>query len=517
MMAQHTPASVKMLGELVQDLASIGPLVTLPVYSICTNSQQVLPGTLFLACSGANTHGLIHIEQALDKGAVAVIWEGPVEAAVLTEARSACARSAIPLIELPELSAYCGVIAARFYDHPSANMKVIGVTGTNGKSSCTHYLAQALDACARPCGLIGTLGVGRLGDLQQGTHTTPDALHMQSSIARLAGQGVTHLAVEASSHGLQQGRLNGVAIDVAIWTNLSRDHLDFHGDMQRYAQAKRRLFERFAIQHALLNADDAEGVALAGTLQASIHRVLFSVGGVEAIPLGLRQHDYVVAQAVQYLPNGMCIQIRSSWGAGEISTGLFGAFNVSNILASLAGLLVLEVPFAQALASIAKVTAVAGRMECFSGSSSAPRVIVDYAHTPDALGQALQALRAHFAGKLWCVFGCGGDRDQGKRPIMGEIAARLADQVIVTDDNPRQEDGAQIVAQILAGMPTSTNVQVQRDRGLAITQAITQADASDVVLVAGKGHESVQWVADTALVFSDRAQVRLALRGAGND
>ncbi len=468
------------------------------VSGLALDSRRVQAGDLFFACRGSRSHGNAFVADAIRAGAVAVAVEAGDAAAV--------ADAGVPVVAVDQLAEKVGPIAARFFGDPSTHLKMIGVTGTNGKTSCSQFLAQALHSNAAPCGVIGTIGSGLCGDLLPSSHTTPDAIALQALLARMHDLGARHVVMEVSSHGLEQKRVSGVAFDVALLTNLSRDHLDYHGDMAAYALAKRRLFESPGLRWAVLNLDDALGRVLFDTLPASLPRIGYTLAGAPTVG------QVVQGVALNLHGGGLEMMVRSPWGEGRLQSTLLGRFNAANLLGTLAALLALEVPLDVALARLAAVQAPAGRMERFGGDDQ-PLVVVDYAHTPDALEQVLETLREHCRGTLWCVFGCGGDRDRGKRPQMAEVAERIADRVVVTDDNPRHEDPARITADILAGMARPSDHCVERDRAAAITGAIAEAGAGDVVLVAGKGHEDYQIIGDERRHFSDREVVAAALKG----
>jgi UDP-N-acetylmuramoyl-L-alanyl-D-glutamate--2,6-diaminopimelate ligase len=408
---------------------------------------------------------------------------------------------ALPLLAAPELRQKMGLITSRFYGEPSRRLQVIGITGTDGKTSCAHFLAQALsDAESGPCGILGTLGVGVHGQTEPSLHTTPDPLAVQRWLADLVAKGRRYAAMEASSHALDQGRVNGIAFKAAVLTQLSRDHLDYHGTLDAYAAAKRRLFVEHQPDWAVLNLDDAFGQRLVA--EAQVRR------GVIAYGLGARPallERFVWGEHLELTASGLRLHIESSWGQSELQAGLLGRFNASNLLATLATLLGLATPFDEALQRLTRTATVPGRMERLSGESGQPLAVIDYAHTPHALEQVLNALREHGGQRrLWCVFGCGGDRDPGKRPLMGAAAERWADRVIVTDDNPRTEDPERIVSGILAGMQRPEAATVIRDRRAAIFHALAEANAGDMVLIAGKGHEDYQIVGTQRFPFSDR-------------
>ncbi len=500
------------LSRLLAGLAEVPAGDDRIVSGVVADSRRVRPGDLFLACAGRRCHGAGFIAQAVAAGAVAVVCETDGEAGGV---RGLSLREGVPVFSVPAPPGAGGgiaaEIAARFHGRPADALEVVGVTGTNGKSSCCHYLAQCLEASGRTCGLVGTLGHGRQGALHPATHTTPDAVTLQALLAELRDDGCTHVAMEVSSHALDQGRVAGVRFAAALFTNLSRDHLDYHGSMTHYARSKARLFRSPGLRHAALNADDPAHGTMLAALPASVERVLYGFGP----DLAAMARGRGVSGNVRWLqgrvlaagPAGLHLEVTGSWGAGELRSALLGRFNADNLLASLAVLLLMGLPLADALAGLARARAVPGRMERFGGQGGRPLVIVDYAHTPAALAAVLESLKAFRRGRLWCVFGCGGGRDRGKRGQMGAIAERFADRVVVTDDNPRDEEPAAIVAEILAGMQRPAAAEVLHDRAAAIAYAVGQADAQDIVLVAGKGHEDYQLVRGRRLPFSDRQQV----------
>ena len=474
------------------------------IAALAMDSRDVVPGALFLACAGHSAHGLEYLAQALDRGAVAVAWEPD---GAWDRQRVAALEAPVPLIEVPGLGRRVSHIAGRFHADPSTDLDLIGVTGTNGKTSCALFIAQAL-APDLPCGVIGTIGNGYPGELRPGRHTTPDPVRLQALLAQFRDRGAGAVAMEVSSHALDQDRAAALRFDLAVLTNLSRDHLDYHGDMESYAEAKKRLFHAPGLEAAVINLDDELGRTLAGEL----------AGGPQLIGYGCgREPDrasvdrWLHGEILAVDDDGLRVAISGSWGEGHLSTPLLGHFNVSNLLAVLGVLLQRGLPLEIALQRLGRLPGVPGRMQRFGGGER-PLVVVDYAHTPDALEHVLTALRHHTRGRLICVFGCGGDRDTGKRPQMGAIAERLADLAVVTDDNPRGEDGDRIVAQILAGMERPEAARVQRDRAVAIRQAIGGARPGDLVVVAGKGHETSQEIRGVKHPFDDAEQVRRALR-----
>ncbi len=491
--------SAALLSELLSGLIEVPPARDCPIRGIAQDSRQVQPGWLFIAVPGGSQDGRAYIADAVARGA----------AAVVLEAGESPPDFPIPMFQTPNLRTRIGVIADRFFGSPSRRLFIIGVTGTNGKTTCTQLLAQVLDRPSARCGLIGTLGNGFPDALQVGHHTTPDAVRLHALLADFVRAGATHVCMEVSSHALEQRRVEGVRFSGAVFTNLTRDHLDYHGDMAAYAAAKARLFEFDGLKFAVINSDDAFGAALVGKLAGRVKTVRFGFARAE-----------VTAATVRPLRDGLELNVTTPAGSINLHSKLLGRFNAENLLAVLAALLAMDLNFAEAAARLSRAKPVAGRMECFGGRARFPLVVVDYAHTPDALSKVLSALREHTHGRLWCVFGCGGNRDRGKRPLMGGLAETLADVVVVTSDNPRHEPPEQIIADILAGMESvrsagkdgnntsGKKVNVIADRAQAIRFALAQARAEDIVLLAGKGHEDYQQIGDRRLPFSDRLFVR---------
>lgn len=482
------------LGELLGDLATLP--ADAEVTDITVSSAQVRPGGAFLACAGRTTHGLAHAAEAIERGARAILWE-PVEGL-----RVPAFPSQILVAPVPQLHARLGTIADRFFGEPSAAITLVGVTGTNGKTTTAWLTAQALTACGRRASYSGTLGYGTPDALQAATHTTPDAVSVHRQLAALRDSGADCVAMEVSSHALDQGRVAGVRFHTAVFTNLTRDHLDYHHTMSEYGAAKSMLFAWPTLAARVINIDDPLGSSLADLHARDAGRL---------VTVSRRDRASLRAVATRRVARGLELDVESEWGAGELATRLVGDFNADNVLAVLAVLLAWEIPFATALRALGECGAPPGRMESFGGEAGAPLVIVDYAHTPDALDKALAAARAHASGRLGVVFGCGGDRDPGKRPLMGEIAARRADRVWITDDNPRTELPAAITADIARGVPAGLPVRIEHDRAAAIRGALAEAGPGDVVLIAGKGHEDYQEVGRTRRPFSDQAIVRAAL------
>jgi len=504
MMAQRLDAKGLLLSDLLAGIVDVAEFGRVVVSGITLDSRDVAPGDLFLAVSGFDVHGMRFFEHAVEAGAVAVLAE-PAGDWDRVRLAQLMATSPVPLFMVSDLARKAGILASRFFGQPAHSMRIVGVTGTNGKTSVTHFLASALSAKIH-AGIIGTLGNGIPGKLQAATHTTPDAVAVQAELARQQQLGVKAVAMEVSSHALDQGRVAGLPFHTAVFTNLSRDHQDYHGSMQAYAEAKAKLFQRSGLMLAVLNVDDPVGAHLLNEVSQRAMTVACSTtSSIHALA-----DRFVRARAIKTEPSGIQISFDSSWGSGDIRSPLLGRFNAENLLLTLGVLLAWDMSFSAALDALEALQPVDGRMSV-TGGGGKPRVVVDYAHTPDALEKVLSSLREHVRGRLVCVFGCGGDRDSGKRPLMGSVACRLADQVVLTDDNPRGEDGGEIIAQILQGIPGQDGVLVQRDRAKAINHAIRSAAKDDLVLVAGKGHEDYQLVGDLKLPFSDFEQVERAL------
>ncbi|MEO6925824.1 MAG: UDP-N-acetylmuramoyl-L-alanyl-D-glutamate--2,6-diaminopimelate ligase [Rhodanobacter sp.] len=470
------------------------------VSGLCLDSRQVRRGDAFFALRGSHDHGIKFAAGAVQRGARVVLAEAP--------APEHFEHPDAPLLWIENLHDQVGEIAARFHDRPSESMRMIGVTGTNGKTSCVQLLAQALTLLGHRAASIGTLGAGVHGQLHEGERTTPDAISVQALLAKFRDAEVTHVAMEVSSHALAQSRVGAVDFEIAAFTNLTRDHLDYHGSMEAYGAAKARLFAWPGLQTAVINVDDAFGRELVANLPADVRALRFSVATDSAAD---DSEAEIAASGIVTTGEGLVFQLRSPWGIRTLHSHLLGRFNVANLLAVIGCLGALGEPFERIVKVVEQLQPVNGRMSRLGGLNGMPLVVVDYAHTPDALEQVLTALRAHCVGKLICVFGCGGERDAGKRPLMGAIAARLADVAIVTDDNPRGEDGDAIVAQIVAGMSAAAAMAVERDRAQAITNALALARAGDVVLLAGKGHETYQDGAAGKRPFDDLAVAHAAL------
>lgn len=471
------------------------------------DTRRLSAGDVFFAYVLGNqrlsTDGRPHIADAIARGAAAVVHESRGYAWTHGDA--------VPHLAIEDLHALAGPIAAEWYGIAVRQLAVTGITGTNGKTSCSQWLARVLHGAGTPCAVIGTLGTGFPDTLSYTGFTTPDAVQLQASLAQLHADGARAIAMEVSSHGLEQGRVAGARFSVAVLTNLTQDHLDYHGTMQEYEAAKARLFAWPDLDVAVINRDDAMGRRLLAGGTSAARVIEYGIDG----PAGpsVAGADWLRATGLRATPTGTVFHVDGSFGSADISTPMIGAFNVSNLLAVLGAALANGVAWDAALAGLRALRPVDGRMELFGGHDG-PLAVVDYAHTPDALEKTLQALRPVAQarqGRLWCVFGCGGDRDPGKRPLMGAVAERLADEIVLTSDNPRSEDPQQILEAIADGMGDRSRGRQIEDRAAAILYAVRHAAAADVVLVAGKGHESTQEIQGRKRPFSDREHVRLTL------
>jgi len=473
--------------DMVRILREIAPTAR----GMVADSRRVQPGDIFLAFPGAAHDGRAHIAGAIHAGAAAVAWE--------PNGFQWDSAWRVPHLPVVDLKAHAPALAAAWYEQPSQTLWITGVTGTNGKTSVAQWLAAAFTGLDRKTAAIGTLGNGFPGNLVAASHTTPDAVSLQALLADYRAAGAAGVAMEVSSHGLDQGRVTGVEFDVAVFTNLSRDHLDYHGNMNNYAAAKARLFQMPNLQAAVLNADDELGSTLIEQLHDSPTRVL---------SYGLKYGE-LRAEHCQADRTGLKLNFTSPWGHGSLNSPLLGEFNAYNLLAVLGALLVSNVSLANAVSALEALRPVAGRMQRVDSTNDAPTVIIDFAHTPDALDKVLSTLKPLTRGRLICVFGCGGGRDTGKRPLMGAAVAAHANLAIVTSDNPRNEDPVHIVADILTGMPPGQTVIL--DRRAAIWHAIEQAEPEDIIVLAGKGHEDYQEIHGIKHPFSDLEQAGLAL------
>ncbi|KPN72083.1 UDP-N-acetylmuramoyl-L-alanyl-D-glutamate--2,6-diaminopimelate ligase [Neisseria sp. 83E34] len=463
-----------------------------------SDSRKIKQGDIFIACQGEYTDGREYIPAAVANGAAFVFWDDDGKFAWNPEWN-------VPNQGIADLSHRAGIVAAEVYGNLSDGLKVWGVTGTNGKTSVTQWLAQAADLLNEKCAIIGTVGNGFWGELQEATHTTPDPVSVQTLLHRFKQQGAKAVAMEVSSHGLDQFRVNGVPFQTAVFTNLTRDHLDYHGSMESYGEIKSRLFYWQGLKHAVINVDDPFGAALTGRLKKE--RPELKVYGY-----GFSEQADIRITHFAASSDGMAVQLDTPWGSGEVKTRLLGRFNAQN-LASCVGVLCADgYSLAQVLDVLAQIRPATGRMDCIMNPGK-PLVVVDYAHTPDALEKALATLQEikPQGANLWCVFGCGGNRDKGKRPLMGAAAVAGADKVVVTSDNPRMEEPADIINDILPAVPQPEHVET--DRRLAIEYAVKHAAANDIILIAGKGHETYQDVQGQKHYFSDFDEAQKALAG----
>ncbi len=496
-----------------------------PDAHMTSDTRALKAGDVMLAYPVGNSRQLIdnrvHIPQALSLGAALVFYE---PSGLAEELKIICKDSRC--VAVTDLAEKAGEIAANWYGLASQSMRVIGITGTNGKTTISQWLSQALHSADEPCGVIGTLGAGLVNDLTMTGFTTPDAARMQSLLNDIQKNGARSVAVEVSSHALDQGRVNGTHFDTVVITNLSQDHLDYHGDMKQYAAAKKKILDLPGIKHVVVNADDSFGqeclqylAKKMGDADITVWAYANKSENLLSLPCFAKQSfRKVLATDLQMNDQGMKFQlIVDGEDAGLIQTRTVGAFNVSNTLAVLASLLAGGKTIKSAKNSIEALQAVQGRMELIPRTTAQqPMAVIDFAHTPDALEQVLKTLRdiaKQRAGELWCVFGCGGDRDPLKRPIMGRIAESIADHVMVTSDNPRSEVPEKIMADILSGFEVPEKAQVNADRATAILQTIRKAKPEDVILIAGKGHEETQEIAGKKHPFSDRVHVQLAMGG----
>ncbi|MBQ0798715.1 MAG: UDP-N-acetylmuramoyl-L-alanyl-D-glutamate--2,6-diaminopimelate ligase [Porticoccaceae bacterium] len=541
-----------LLSQVLPELTLSAANAAVLVQGITLDSRNVSRGDVFIAYPGASHDGREFIAQALSAGAAAVLVESEgfvvdrfITDPFVTGSFITGSGKDERIIPVAGLASQASAIAGCFYRHPSRDLVVTGITGTNGKTTCTHLLAQLYTLLGNNAGVLGTLGAelitapaeaassklliskSRPSEVQtseiqssktpSANMTTADAVTTQALLAELRDAGADYVTMEVSSHGLVQSRVADVRFDTAVFTNLSRDHLDYHGDMAAYLAAKAQLFNVPGLQRAVINIDDPAGRELAAQLPATVECLRFGIVSAGAGEFSCE----VRAENCRYTRQGISADIITPWGSGELRSTLLGAFNLSNVLAVIAAVCAQGKDFDAVLSAIPRLQSVAGRMQLVaedsnlaSGEDHAPQVVVDYAHTPDALSQALSTLREQCTGKLWCVFGCGGDRDRGKRALMAEVAGRSADRVVVTSDNPRNEDSNLVIEDILQGIPaeiSAPNLLVEADRRAAIRIAISQADSADTVLIAGKGHERYQEVAGVRWPFDDVAEAVLAL------
>ncbi|MEM7292712.1 MAG: UDP-N-acetylmuramoyl-L-alanyl-D-glutamate--2,6-diaminopimelate ligase [Pseudomonadota bacterium] len=502
MMAATRTASNPLLAELLSGFVASAPLPSLEVSGLTQDSRQITSGDVFVALPGATHHGLDFLDSVLSLGVAAVLLDeddsrASDEACKAIESSGACA------IVVPKLASRLGEIASRFYGAPSKNLSMAGITGTDGKTSVSQFVAHARADLEGKAAVIGTLGNGIAGELHDVGLTTPDTVTLHSTLAQFVYDDVRSVAMEVSSHAIDQHRVAGVEFDVVVLTNLGRDHLDYHGTVEAYHQAKLALMQHPAARQIVVNLNDPGVSAQLHTLDGQ-RLMCFS-----SDPAHNGCVD-VYADNICLSANGIVFEIVSDGNRWPLKTKLVGRFNVDNLLAAFCTLKAFEFTERDIVGALSRLHAVPGRAECFSVPGRA-RAVVDYSHTPQALRAILESVREHCEGRLWCVFGCGGDRDPGKRPMMAAAAEALADRVVVTDDNPRTEDGDAIVADIVAGFRDAEQVQVQRDRRRAIALAMSMSRAQDWVVVAGKGHEDYQIIGEEKFPLSDREIVADAM------
>ena len=485
------------LKQLLSGLPVSEYLPDTEVKGLTIDSREVEPGFVFIALEGQLDHGLAYAETAISRGAVAVLCDEKFDQycqQILSRlmSRAIC----VPVRGLQDK---LGEMASQYYGNPSEKTFICGVTGTDGKTSVSHFIAQAMNQAYGSAAVIGTLGNGLVDGLEESSHTTPDVINLHKMIADFYQKGVEHVAMEVSSHGLDQKRVANVDFDVAVLTNLSRDHLDYHGDIESYKQAKKKLFTKNANKTLVLNIDDAFGVEI--FKENKSNQIIWLYGLDEEKTK--QSKFYAYASNIRNAVNGIDFTLNSSKGMADVNVKLIGEFNIYNVLASVCVLLENGINFNHAVKYIQKLHTVAGRMELLAYKGK-PSVVIDYAHTPEALTQALINVRKHTSGKVICVFGCGGDRDTGKRPLMAKAAEQLSDLVIITNDNPRTEDPLKIIDDIKQGISNEIQLIVEIDRKKAIQHAVEIAAAEDMVLIAGKGHELFQIIGNEKIAFNDK-------------
>lgn len=488
---QTMSVSLKVLLKGILDIST-----DLQVSALALDAREVHPGGLFFAVCGSQFHGLKFAEQAVTRGASVIVYDPDAGGQLLAEELRQI--HVIPFLSVSNLTDFISEISARFYQHPSRQLTTIGITGTNGKTSVSHLIAQAL-ASESDTGVIGTLGWGHLDGLEQTINTTPDAVSLQAQLASLVEQKVDVVAMEVSSHGLEQGRVSAVQFESAVFTNLSHEHLDYHGSMAAYGEAKLALFRCPSLKFVVVNMDDAFSEEVLRAVSPQVRVVGFgrSASRVKGVDI------FLAISNDQQTANGLSFDLESEHAQESIKSTLIGRFNIDNLVTTLATLLGMGWSLNKAAATVALLKGVPGRMQRIDLLRDVPMVVVDYAHTPDALESTLSSLREQCSGLLTVVFGCGGNRDQQKRPLMGDIAGRLADVVIVTNDNPRDEDAEQIAQHVSNGVKDASKLRIVLDRQEAITRAIESASTDDVVLIAGKGHENEQQVGAKTVYFND--------------
>jgi UDP-N-acetylmuramoyl-L-alanyl-D-glutamate--2,6-diaminopimelate ligase len=480
-----------------------------PSAHLHADTRALAAGDVFLAYAVDGADNRPFIDSAIERGAAAVLIQPEGFTGAIDPAMT---------LAVPALNELAGSIASAWYNDPSDAMLVVGVTGTNGKTSCSQWISSALTAVGTRCAIIGTLGSGMPGQLVHTGFTTPDAPQLQRSLAQLRDAGAQAVAMEVSSHALHQGRVNGTAFDIAVFTNLTQDHLDYHGTFAAYEAAKARLFTWPSLRCTVINRDDEAGRRLLASTRGKVRTIAYGIDETQQNAQYNTPADAtLIASNVRATATGTAFHLTTSdWGSSDVEVATLGAFNVSNLLGVLGALLAADVPFDAALIELENLDPVNGRMQRLGGrlQNDEPLVVIDYAHTPDALEKTLGALRPIAearGGELVCMFGCGGDRDATKRPLMGAIAEKLADALVITSDNPRSENPASIIEQIAAGMQDASKARRIEDRASAILQTIRHAAREDVIVLAGKGHEATQEIMGKKRAFSDQDHARLAL------
>lgn len=491
------------LDILLEGHVDTSTLSNIVIEGLAMDSRQVKQGDLFVAIPGLSVDGREYISDAIDAGAKAIVWESERGTVPIPIAwRTSSSGTRVPVIAINDLSKMVGSIADRFYHEPSKKMFVVGITGTNGKTSCSHFIAQAL-VHDTACGVIGTMGWGFLSDLQTSSHTTPDVITCHSWLSALLQKNSQAVAMEVSSHALDQRRVDNIHFDCAVFTNLSHEHLDYHGDLENYAAAKTKLFTVESVKSAIINADDELGQKLLKELPAKLTILSYGI-------LTENNKPDIFADDIRQTASGLIFTLHTPAGSAVVNNHIYGLFNVYNLLATAGVLFSKNFTIEDIANRLSNLKPIDGRLSIINLSEQ-PTVVIDYAHTPDALEEVLKSLQQHFSNEIWCVFGCGGNRDKDKRPLMGQVAQRLANHVVVTSDNPRNESAADIINEIIAGIDAS-NIVVKEDRREAIKFALENASRNDIVLIAGKGHETYQQIGDKQFDFND-AQIAKAILG----
>lgn len=500
MMNYHSDLS-GLMEHIGAELVNQGSDSPINCTGLTEDSRKVKEGELFIARPGLDSDGRRYVHQAVAKGASAVLVEAQhLEQFVQTS------ETEVPVYKVKNLASLLGTLADKYYGSPSKELTIVGVTGTNGKTSCSQISGRILAQLGYSAAIMGTMGNGIVDQLDETSNTTMDAITVHRYLAQFRDDGVQFVIMEVSSHALVQGRVSKVRFDAAVLTNLSRDHLDYHGDMSSYAAAKKQLFLWPDLKSVIVNSDDSVGSDILSDNQVTAQKYSYSITAINA---GADDHS-VYTEAVDFKDEGIFADLRTPWGNADLKTSLIGQFNLSNCLAVVTLLGALGIELDNVIDGVARLKPVEGRMECFGGQNK-PMAVVDYAHTPDALKHALRALRPHTNHRLWCVFGCGGDRDRGKRPQMAAIAEEYADYIVLTSDNPRSEDVTDIINEMRAGLQNPTACIVEPDRKLAIESVMNKSVIGDVVLLAGKGHEQYQHVGMEKLPHSDIEIVTNAL------